>query len=346
MRESGGRAVLVCMHDATPTHTFVLTELPDETLATRLGRQLRNAAHELRTDPEAFVRSLITDDAVDRNARRVLWAVRLGLPTASLGGFALGVLLYLCVVGRPVIVVASPPDDEPLRVWSMVDVAPESVPSQTKAKAGGGGGGDEDPLPVSRGVIPPSSLADPIVPATTKPTPLAPNPLPVPPPIKAPPVQFDAGVFGDPRGDSTDPSDGPGRDGGAGTGAHGGWGAGDGPGKRDGRDGGPGGPGGDPNDGRRDKAESVAVKARILNSPRPAYTEEARRNHTEGVVKVRVQLGADGRVRGARVEAGLPDGLNERAIAAVSSISFEPARNARGVAVDSWVTVAVRFTIR
>lgn len=346
MRESGRLAVLVCMHDANPTHTFVLTELPDETLATRLGRQLRSAAHELHTDPAAFLRSLYTDDAVDRNARRVLWAVRLGLPTASLGGFALGVLLYLCVFGRPEIVVASSPDDEPLPIWSMVDVASDPVPAPNKSRAGGGGGGDNDPRPVSKGVIPPSSLENPIVPATTKPTLVAPSSLPVPPPIMAPPLPLETGVFGDPRGEPTEPSDGPGRDGGAGTGEHGGWGPGRGPGKGPGEKGGPGGGSDDPTGGRRDTAEPVAVKARILNSPRPAYTEEARQNHTEGVVRVRVQLGADGLVRSPQVVAGLPHGLNERAIAAVSSISFEPARNASGVAVDSWVTVAVRFTIR
>jgi protein TonB len=344
MRDADCQAVVGCMHDATPTHTFVLTELPDETLATRLGRQLRNAACELRTDPEAFVRSLFTDDAVDRQARRILWAVRLGLPTASLGGFALGVLLYLCVFGRPVVVAAGEKDGAPLRVWSMVDVAPE--PAAKLAEPGGGGGGDKDPKPVSKGVVPPSSLADPIVPATTKPLPVPPSPLPVPPPLKAPPMPVDVGVFGNPRGVSGDPSDGPGAGGGAGTGKDGGWGAGEGPGMVDGTKGGPGGDDTNPNGGSRKPDAAVAVKARILNTPRPSYTEEARLNHTEGPVRVRVMLGADGRIRNARVLAGLPHGLNERALAAVSAIQFTPARDANGKAIDSWITVSVRFTIR
>lgn len=345
MRDSGRRTVMGCMHDATETHTLALTELPDEMLAARLGRQLRYAGRELRTDPAGFVRSLLEGDSVDRNARRVLWAVRLGLPTASFGGFALGVLLYLCVFGRPVVVVAGTPDDEPLQVW-MVDVPPESARISKQSDPGGGGGGDRDPRPVSKGVIPPSSLADPAVPATTKPNPLPRDPLPVPPPILAPPEPIDAGVFGDPRGASTEPSDGPGHDGGAGTGEGPGWGPGKGPGKGPGEVGGPGGPGGDPAGGRRDRVAEVSVKARILNAPRPAYTEEARRNRTEGAIKVRVLLGANGRIRNASVVSGLPHGLNERALVAVASLQFTPARDARGVAIDSWITVSVLFTIR
>lgn len=347
MRDASRSAVLVCMHDTTSsTRDFNCTELIDDSLAARLERQLRYAGREFRNDPVAFVRSLMEGDSVDRNARRVLWAVRLGLPTASIGGFALGVLLYLCVFGRPVVVVASTPEDEPLQVWSMVDVPPDSARSPKQNDPGGGGGGDRDPRPVSKGVVPPSSLADPIVPATTKPMPLPPNPLPVPPPILAPPVPIDPGVFGDPRGASTVPSDGPGHDGGAGTGEGPGWGPGKGPGKGPGEGGGHGGQGGDPTGGSRDKVAAVAVKARILNAPRPTYTEEARRNRTEGSVKVKVLLGADGRIRNASVVSGLPNGLNERALVAVASLKFAPARDARGVAIDSWITVSVVFTIR
>lgn len=332
------------MKENAASHAYVLTELPNDSLGARLARQLRHAAHELRTDPIAFVRSLLVDDSVDRQARRILWAVRLGLPTASLGGFALGVLLYVCVFGRPVVVAASEKDGAPLRVWSMVDVAPE--PAAKLDEPGGGGDGDKDPRPVSKGVVPPSSLTDPIVPATTKPLPATPNPLPVPPPLKAPPMPVDVGIFGDLRGVSEKPSDGPGTGGGAGTGRDRGWGAGEGPGKLDGTDGGPGGDGKEPNGGRRKPDVAVAVKARILNSPRPSYTEEARQKRTEGVVQVRVLLSADGRIRNARVVAGLPHGLNERALSAVSAIQFAPARDARGNTIDSTITVSVRFTIR
>jgi TonB family protein len=197
-------------------------------------------------------------------------------------------------------------------------------------------------------VPPPSSLADPVVTATTKPVLHAPDPLPVPPPIKAAPLPQppDPLQYGDPNSASLVPSDGPGDGGGAGNGKGGGWGPGGGPGAGPGRDGGrnggeftPGGPGGAP-------APALAQKARILNNPRPEYTELARTNKTQGVVQVRVLLGADGRVRRAEVSRGLPDGLDSKAIEAVYRLRFEPARDAKGDSMDSWVTVSVTFTIR
>lgn len=326
--------------------TLTFSELSNDSLAERLLRQLRFAGVELRRDPGCFLRSLVEGDSVDRQARRILWAVRLGLPTASLGGFALGVLLYLCVFGRPEIVLGKHIVDDPLRIASMVDVTAQPKPEPKKAEPGGGGGGDNNPRPASKGVMPPSSMADPIVPPTTRPSPPLPQPLALPPPLKAPPVPIDMGIFGDPRSTSIDPSDGPGTDGGIGTGRKGGVGAGEDPGKINGRNGGPSGPGLDPLVGERQPESAVATKARILNTPRPSYTELARENRTEGVVQVRVVLGADGRVRNATVTKGLPHGLNERALVAVSAIQFTPARNAAGRAVDSSITVSVRFTIR
>jgi TonB family protein len=89
----------------------------------------------------------------------------------------------------------------------------------------------------------------------------------------------------------------------------------------------------------------VASKAVILNRPRPNYTEQARRNATEGTIVVKVLLARDGVVRKAGIVVGLPDGLNARAIDAISTLEFTPARNADGAPIDSWVTVAVNFTI-
>ena len=89
----------------------------------------------------------------------------------------------------------------------------------------------------------------------------------------------------------------------------------------------------------------VVTKARVLNNPRPAYTEQARDNGTQGSVIVRVTLGANGRVKSASVVRGLPDGLNEKAIEAVYRLEFEPARDGEGQPLDSTVTVSVNFTI-
>ncbi len=90
----------------------------------------------------------------------------------------------------------------------------------------------------------------------------------------------------------------------------------------------------------------VARKARILNSPRPSYTAQARENGTEGNVVLRVSLGANGRVKSASVLRGLPDGLNEKAIEAAYRLEFEPARDAEGRPMDSELTVSVNFTNR
>lgn len=107
------------------------------------------------------------------------------------------------------------------------------------------------------------------------------------------------------------------------------------------------GPGAD--GGRRAVAPTgpvVATKARVLNSPRPAYTVQARENGTEGNVVVRVTLGANGRVKSVSIVRGLPDGLNEKAIEAAYRLKFEPARDVKGVPMDSVLTVSVNFTIR
>lgn len=347
MRDIELSAVWAGMNKSTRTPELVFPDLAYESLAVRLGRQLRHSAAELRSDPVAYLRSLVEGDTVDRQRRRILWAIRLGLPTATAGGFVLGILLHLSLFGRPVVDAAGPAEDEPLRVASFVTAEAQPAPESSTSRPGGGGGGGRNSHPVSKGVIPPSSLVAPIVPATTKPIPPPPDPLPMPPPLLAPPVPVDPGIFGDPLSSSTEPSDGPGEDGGAGNGENGGWGNGDGPGKVDGTHGGPGGPSRDPSGAaRRNQSTAVAVRARILNTPHPSYTEEARTNRTEGTVRVQVTLGADGRVRNARVVAGLPHGLNECALKAVNSIRFEPARDSGGRSVDSTMTVFVQFAIR
>jgi TonB family protein len=89
----------------------------------------------------------------------------------------------------------------------------------------------------------------------------------------------------------------------------------------------------------------IVTKAKVLNNPRPAYTEQARDNGTQGNVVVRVTLGANGKVKSASVVRGLPDGLNEKAIEAVYRLEFDPARDLAGQTVDSVITVSVNFLI-
>lgn len=73
---------------------------------------------------------------------------------------------------------------------------------------------------------------------------------------------------------------------------------------------------------------AVTAKAVILERPEPAYTDEARREKTEGTVVLRVFLWADGRASTASVVRGLPHGLTERAVEAAGRIRFKPAEAA------------------
>jgi len=64
----------------------------------------------------------------------------------------------------------------------------------------------------------------------------------------------------------------------------------------------------------------------MIVKPAPPYTEMARRNQTQGAVRVRVTFLASGGIGSVTPVSGLPDGLTEQAIAAASKIVFIPAR--------------------
>jgi TonB family protein len=69
----------------------------------------------------------------------------------------------------------------------------------------------------------------------------------------------------------------------------------------------------------------MTQKALIVYKPEPGYTEEARRSHTRGTVRLRVVLGAAGEAKDISVIKGLPDGLTEKAAAAARRMLFFPA---------------------
>jgi len=82
-----------------------------------------------------------------------------------------------------------------------------------------------------------------------------------------------------------------------------------------------------------------------LNNPRPNYTEDARRNKVQGVIRTRALVGPDGLVKDVRLVTHLPDGLDEEAIVAVKQMRFRPATR-NGQPVDFWVTLEVEFSLR
>ncbi|MCA1568013.1 MAG: energy transducer TonB [Acidobacteria bacterium] len=89
--------------------------------------------------------------------------------------------------------------------------------------------------------------------------------------------------------------------------------------------------------------KEVTVRAVIRAKPNPVYPHEARRHGVQGEVKLRIILGADGKIRGpVEVLEGLPYGITEQAIKAARRIEFEPARK-DGRPVSQYVTVVYHF---
>ena len=166
-----------------------------------------------------------------------------------------------------------------------------------------------------------------------------------------PRIQFkhdDLSPTGLPDGVGLTPSAGPGSDRGMGTGPGGGMGTGDGPGV---------GPGSRGNTGKGTSTigakPSPAVQQAVvderpvlLNRPRPMFTEEARRNKIQGVVRMRILIDMSGKVAQAVVTRGLPDGLDLEAIRAAYQMRFRPAMKS-GSPVSFWLSnVEVEFNLR
>jgi protein TonB len=91
--------------------------------------------------------------------------------------------------------------------------------------------------------------------------------------------------------------------------------------------------------------KEVSVRAVIKSKSNPVYPREARPYGVEGEVKLRIILGADGKVRDeVDVLEGLPHGLAEEAIRVARRIEFEPARK-DGRPVSQYVTVIYTFRL-
>ncbi len=79
---------------------------------------------------------------------------------------------------------------------------------------------------------------------------------------------------------------------------------------------------------------TAELKPNIISKEKAKYTEGARQNRVQGTVVLSLVFNADGRVSGARVIRGLPDGLNDEAIKAAQKIKFWPAiKNGQPVSV-------------
>ncbi|HEX8367542.1 MAG TPA: energy transducer TonB [Pyrinomonadaceae bacterium] len=245
----------------------------------------------------------------------------------------------------------------------VVDDLPEEVkeePKKNKEKGGGGGGGgkeeDED---VSKGT-PPRQTKEQLDPPSSK----------VP--------QFDSDLkkymstqgnrqiqrtdqpIGSELGQSAKLSDGRGSGGGMGGGNGTGFGNGRGTGNGNGCCSGNGnGNGNGDGDGDGDGSGSYTPPAfkkpepkpvgptegvKIISKPRANYTDAARTNNIQGVVRVRVTFLANGTIGSISPVSNLGYGLTEQALAAARSIRFEPAKKG-GVPYSVTKVVEYTFTL-
>jgi periplasmic protein TonB len=316
----------------------------------RLIDQLQEASRDCLEDPRAFLAGALKEN-IGGGRRKTLLQV----------GFAIAILLYAVAfvlmlvfwsvahqrsraaqtVDHPRVMISLPPD------WLKVD-----MPEGAEKSAGGGGGGQHTLVEPSRGEPPLSSLTPLVMAPRPEPT-LTPPVLPIIESMMVDPrIQFrrdDLSPTGLPDSGTLAPTAGPGSGGGIGTGSDGGIGVGAGPGI---------GPGSGGNAGGNERNLSVgrpnstlhqpAVDERpiLLNQPRPLFTEEARKNKVQGVVRVRIRVDTNGAVREVVLIRGLPDGLSEQAIRAAYQMHFRPAMK-NGRPVSYWLSnVEIEFNLR
>jgi TonB family protein len=219
---------------------------------------------------------------------------------------------------------------------AVVEISPYVLPPSKDEAGGGGGGGDRDKLAATKGALPKQSREQFTPPAVV----IRNNDpkLPVEPTVVAPPIAVaNMSNLGDPLSNVLGPpSNGTGSGGGIGSGSGGGVGSGRGPGVGPGWGGGVGG-------GPYRVGGGVSAP-RILYAPDPDYSEEARKAKYQGTVVLWVVVGPDGRPRDVRVQRSLGLGLDEKAMEAVKSWKFEPARK-DGQPVAVQINVEVNFRL-
>lgn len=221
-------------------------------------------------------------------------------------------------------------------VGLVTDISPYVLPASAKQSGGGGGGGDRDKFAASKGTLP-KQLREQIAPPAVVVRNESPK-LSVDPSVVAPPLQISqTGPLGDPLSKILGPpSNGTGYGGGIGSGSGGGVGSGRGPGVGPGWGGGIGG-------GVYTVGGGVSAP-RATYSPDPEYSEEARKAKYQGTVVLWMIVGPDGKPHDVRVMRSVGMGLDEKAIEAVRTWRFDPARK-DGHAVSVQISVEVDFRL-
>jgi periplasmic protein TonB len=294
------------------------------------GRVLEfpSSVHHKASPPEATILPTLFGDGYDS------YKVRKSTFVLS---FLSHLLILVLVVASGRFVVAHRHEIQQQVVALITDVSPYVLPAAASRAGGGGGGGDRSKLAASKGALPRSSreqIAPPaIVVRNENPKLLVAPTIVVPPQIKLPQI----GPIGDPLSAVfAPPSNGVGSGSGIGSGSGGGIGSGRGPGVGPGWGGGIGG-------GAYRVGEGVSGP-RVIYSPDPEFSEQARKAKYQGTVVLSLIVGPDGRPHDIRVYRSLGMGLDEKAIEAIQRWKFEPGRK-DGIAVAVLVNVEVNFRL-
>jgi TonB family protein len=214
-----------------------------------------------------------------------------------------------------------------------VRLEPYPVPIGSHPSGGGGSGGAADRMRASAGAAPPAAreqLTPPIVMRSmSQPRLAAATTVIAPPELAVPRTQ----QIGDPLSALTAPSNGPGVAGGIGGSVGGGVG-----GDRGGFGRGPG--SGEGCCGDLYGVGNGVSMPRAIYAPEPEFSEEARIAKFQGEVTLLVTIGTDGRARNLTVVRSLGMGLDQKALDAVRTWRFEPAKkDGRPVAVQMNIIV-------
>jgi protein TonB len=316
-----------------------LRDLPRDNFKTRLRLELEweAAGRSVSSTPDAEWHADRARNATQGGSQLLpsfcgkTWA---GYPVRRIN-FALSLALHAVmafVIGAGFLMVKSAVpriDDHPSVT---VRLEPYVVPVGSHPSGGGGSGGATERTRASTGVAPRAAheqLTPPIVVQNNlQPRLAAPTSVIAPPDLALPITR----QIGDPLSDLTRPSNGPGVAGGIGGNTGDGVGNGKGPGR------GPGSGGGCCGD-LYSIGNGVSIP-RAIYAPEPEFSEEARRMKFQGEVTLLATIGADGRTRNLTVVRSLGMGLDEKAIEAVRTWRFDPARkDGRPVAVQMNIVV-------
>ena len=315
-----------------------MRDLPAENFKKRLQLELEWEAAGRRVSATDETRQ--TNRAADARSSGILpslfektWA---GYPVRRVN-FALSLALHgvmAFLVGAGFLMVKSyTPQIDPQPVVTL-RLEPYIVPTGSHPSNGGGSGGAAERIRASRGVAPPAAreqLTPPIILRNnTQPRLAAAATVIAPPDLSLPRMR----EIGDPLSALTAPSNGAGVGGGIGGKAGGGVGGDGGPGR------GPGSGGGCCGN-IYSPGEGVSIP-RAIYAPEPEFSEEARRSKYQGEVTLLATIGADGRTRDLRVVRSLGMGLDEKAMEAVRTWRFEPARK-DGQPVAVQMNIIVNF---